>query len=154
MTFTDTGLVNTILRDITSFGSLEIHGLIILGLFSLGKFDLALQFLAANAVCMAIVYVIRFFYFRERPGRTKKKEYKTLLHKLDSSSFPSIHGYRAALIPVVLSQGLPIMAVLLLWALGLGIAFSRICLKYHHPSDVLVGFFLGIFIGYGTIMFV
>ncbi|UCG95636.1 MAG: phosphatase PAP2 family protein [archaeon] len=153
MTFTDTGLVNTIVRDITSFGSLEIHGLIFLGLLAVGKIELALQFLVANVVCMAVVYAIRFLYFRARPGRVREKKYKTILHRLDASSFPSIHGYRSALLPIVLSQGLPLAAVLLLWALGFAIAFSRLYLKHHHPSDVITGFVLGLVVSYLTITF-
>jgi len=148
MTFTDTGLVNTILRDITSLGALEIHGLIFLGLLALGRTEVAAQFFVANAICMAVVYAIRLVYFRARPGRVRQKKYRTILHRIDASSFPSIHGYRSALIPVILSQGLPFPAVLLLWVLGFTIAGSRIYLKYHHKTDVLAGFVLGLVVSY------
>lgn len=152
MTFTDTGLVNTVLRDITSFGSLEVHGLIFLGLLALGRTEIAFQLFVANAVCMAIVYAIRLVYFRARPGRVREKKYRTILHRIDASSFPSIHGYRSALLPVVLSQGLPLPAVLLLWVLGFTIAFSRLYLNYHHKTDVLAGFALGLAVSYLVVL--
>lgn len=150
MSFTDSGLLNTIMRDITSLGSAEISGIIFLGLLSLGRNELALQFLVANAICMASIYVIRLLFFRARPGRVRQR-YATIFHRMDASSFPSIHAYRSALIPVVLSQGLGFFSVALLWVVGISIALSRLYMKKHHPTDVLVGFVLGLLVSYAVI---
>ena len=145
-------LIETWVRDITSYGSLATIGFIFFGLLSLGKTGIAIQFFLTNFFCMVIIYVIRFFYFRARPSGAKKS-YTSVADRLIDSSFPSVHGYRAAVIPMILSQLVPVYTSILLWVVGFGICFSRIYLKRHHVTDVVAGFIIGIIVSY-LVMFI
>jgi len=144
-------LIDTWMRDMTSFGGLSVIGLIFLFLLALDKMTIALEFLLAVVLSQVIIFGIRFFYFRARPGRTRRK-FKNLYERLDESSFPSIHAARAGIIAIVLAQGLPFLAKILLWITATLICFSRYYLKRHHATDLLVGGILGLIIGYIVII--
>ena len=81
---------------------------------------------------------------RARPFEVMK-EIKILEPEPTSRSFPSWHAYN------VISQGLlfsyifnsPILAIIFISA-SMIVSFSRIQLGSHYPSDVIVGFLLGI----------
>ncbi|HDI02528.1 MAG TPA: phosphatase PAP2 family protein [Candidatus Aenigmarchaeota archaeon] len=142
-------LIETWVRDLTSFGSLVTMGVIFLGLLAFEKYSLAAELFLANALCMGIIYLIRFFYFKPRPGRSRV-HHTSLFNRLRESSFPSIHAYRGAVIPVILSQNLSLFPALLLWGIGLGICFSRIYLRKHHVTDVVAGFLIGLVVSYAV----
>jgi len=141
------GLVDIWMRDLSSLGGLLVVGLVFLFLLTFGKVIIALEFLAAIIIAQIVVFGIRFFYFRARPGRTKRN-FKNLYERLDESSFPSIHATRAGIFSIVLAQGLPLAAQILLWITATGICFSRYYLKKHHAADLVVGGILGLIIGY------
>ena len=144
-------LVDTWMRDMTSFGGLSVIGLMFLFLLTFNKITIALEFLVAVVLSQIVIFTIRFFYFRARPGRVRRK-FKNLYERLDESSFPSIHAARAGIISIVLAQGLPLPAKILLWITATGICFSRYYLKKHHATDLIVGGTLGLIIGYLTIL--
>lgn len=79
-------------------------------------------------------------------GRTRPfvdhPEYRDLGHRPSSPSFPSGHAATAAAGALALARVWPI-AALPAWMLAALIAFSRIALGVHFPSDVLAGFLLG-----------
>jgi len=141
-----------VVRNITSFGSASFMIFIFIGLLSLGKNTLALEFFSAVMISQVLIYLVRVVYFRARPGK-KREKYRNFYERLDASSFPSIHASRAAIIPMILSQGLGVYPSVLLWSVGFLICVSRIVLKRHHPTDVLTGFVLGILISYGLTVF-
>ena len=91
-----------------------------------------------------LIAPIKRFIARSRPFESNK-EINILEPKPTSRSFPSWHAYN------VISQGLlfsfifnnPFLTTLFI-SLSILISFSRIQLGAHYPSDVIVGFFLGI----------
>ncbi len=140
-------LIKDFVRDLTSLGSLPIILIIITGFYLIGRNHLAKGLIISILVSQFLIYIIRIVYFRPRPGN-KKRKYKNIYERLDESSFPSIHASRAGIIPMIISQNLGTYPTYFLWVLGLGICFSRLYLKRHHPTDVFVGFILGVCISY------
>ena len=146
-------MVDLWMRDITSIGGLPIIGLIFLLLVFLEKITIAKQFAVALIISEILIWGIRLVYFRKRP-EGKKDGFKNLYERIDESSFPSIHAARAAIIAFVLSQNLPVYPTILLWLTAIGICASRIYLKRHHLSDVLIGFPFGLTIAYLVVLFI
>jgi undecaprenyl-diphosphatase len=79
-------------------------------------------------------------------GRTRPwvdhPEYRDLGWRPDSASFPSGHAATAAAGAFAFARLWPAAAAPA-WALAALIAFSRVALGVHFPSDVVVGFILG-----------
>lgn len=77
-------------------------------------------------------------------------QYSNIIEKIDSGSFPSMHTTRSTflflnLIKFFSNQYLTIIFVIV----TLLVYFSRLYLKKHYLSDILVGIILGILIEYG-----
>ena len=141
------------MRDITSLVGLPYVILITIGLWSFEKIKIMEEFVLAIVICEIVIYTIRYFYFRPRPiGKTEN--FTSLFERLDESSFPSIHAARAGVFAVVLSQMIPMKAKILLWITAGAVCVSRIYLKRHHPSDVIVGGILGLLVGYITVLII
>ena len=136
---------------ITSLVGLPYVILITIGLWSFEKIKIMEEFVLAIVICEVVIYTIRYFYFRPRPiGKTEN--FTSLFERLDESSFPSIHAARAGIFAVILSQMIPMKAKILLWIMSGAVCVSRIYLKRHHPSDVIVGGILGLIISYFIIV--
>ena len=106
-----------------------------------------LKIACAPAFTLMLVSVLRLAIEKERPysemgaGITPLKEKKE-----GGSSFPSRHLACAAVISMAFLPYLPIVgALLFLCAVGLG--YTRFALGWHYPSDLFVGFALGLVIG-------
>lgn len=91
----------------------------------------------------AFVLAMKFIVRRRRP----EGEWGQIYRVSDPHSFPSGHAARAAGIAVMVSAtATPLVALgMCAWALGVGI--SRVALKLHYLSDVLVGWLIGVFCG-------
>ncbi|TCS77242.1 undecaprenyl-diphosphatase [Pectinatus cerevisiiphilus] len=59
-------------------------------------------------------------------------------------SFPSVHAFSSFAAAFVMVKGIKSRWILLMFVLAGGIAFSRVYLFMHYPSDVLIGALLGI----------
>jgi len=127
-------LFDTAFRDVTAFGGFIFYGFVLL--LSLGNLGLFIRLLIGLAVMVAVVVLIRSFYFKQRP---KKQSYSNFLERIDAASFPSLHTARAVFLALVFSPAnailVSVMAVL--------VAYSRIYLKKHDWIDVLFGGLLG-----------
>ncbi len=133
-------------HQLTELGSLVIMMIIIIILYFFEK-TLAIKLFIGIILITIIATIIKALFYRPRP---KKQKYKTLVERLDASSFPSIHSARITFVTmwIALVIANPILKVILIIT-GLLVAYSRIYLKKHHLSDVIAGIILGIIVCLG-----
>jgi membrane-associated phospholipid phosphatase len=133
------------IKDFTALGGISLYLLLTILFLASGASIMAGRLIIALVLIYAIVIIIRLLYFKERP---KKRKYKNIIEKVDSSSFPSMHSARASALAIMLGAetSLAVFIILLLTALGIGIA--RILMKRHDWIDVSIGYILGLIIGY------
>ncbi len=103
-------------------------------------------------LALLLVSMIRMGAEKPRPYSSEGAGIVPLKEKRSKSSFPSRHLACAAVIAMSFFPFLPaVSAVLLILTMGLG--YTRFALGWHYPSDLLVGFAIGFFIGCGTFLF-
>ena len=126
---------------ITALGSAYFYSALVIFLLLIGMRNIAIQIIIGLLLSYFFVILLRIFYFKERP---EKEEYFNFFTKINASSFPSLHTLTSVYIATVLSRNLLILSVtIFLYILSLLIAYSRIYLKKHYYSDVLMGLFIG-----------
>lgn len=94
-----------------------------------------------------VSFVLKNTISRERPFKTFPEIEK--LSEAGSSSFPSGHTLEAFAIATAFSIAFPkkkFIIPLFTWAIL--VAYSRMALGVHYPSDVLAGMIIGAFIGW------
>ncbi|MEL7645421.1 MAG: phosphatase PAP2 family protein [Anaerolineaceae bacterium] len=91
----------------------------------------------------AFVLALKFIIRRPRP----EGEWGQIYSVSDPHSFPSGHAARAAGIAVMVSSSAAPWVIVGMFAWALGVGFSRVALKLHYLSDVLVGWMIGIVCG-------
>ena len=106
-----------------------------------------LKIACAPAFALMLVSVVRLAVEKERPYSERGAAITPLKEKEgDSTSFPSRHLASAAVISMVFLPHLPVVgALLFLCAVGLG--YTRFAIGWHYPSDLFIGFALGVVIG-------
>jgi undecaprenyl-diphosphatase len=106
--------------------------------------------LAAVLILVAITSQgLKIFFYRERPF--KIYPFIEKLSEGGDSSFPSGHTLEAFAIAAALSllfSKKKIVIPVYLWAIL--VAYSRMALGVHYPSDVLAGVIIGTFIGWSV----
>ncbi|MBI2148749.1 phosphatase PAP2 family protein [Candidatus Woesearchaeota archaeon] len=140
------GIIKKYTKDafiaITSLGTAFFYSLIILFLLVSGQIKIAIHLIIGLFICYLLVFILRLFYFKERP---KKEEHYNLFTKINASSFPSLHMMSSLYVATVLSTHIKKPAVsVFLFLLSLLIGYSRMYLKKHYFIDVLFGFILGL----------
>lgn len=132
-------IISQVLTDFSVFGSFVFHVFFAILLFILGFTGEGLLLGIGLFVLILIISPIRLMFFRVRPH---KVPFTSILSKIDASSFPSMHMARMGLL---VSLG---VAPLLFVSISLCVALSRHHLKKHYWSDIVVGFVLGLIVGY------
>ncbi|MBS3152873.1 phosphatase PAP2 family protein [Candidatus Woesearchaeota archaeon] len=127
---------------ITSLGTVFFYTIIFLFLFFIKEFTIAKHIAIGLILCYLFVFVLRIFYFKERP---EKEEYYNLFTRINASSFPSLHAMSSIYVAIVLANHIKksIISIFLV-SISLLIAYSRIYLKKHYFVDIMLGLILGI----------
>jgi undecaprenyl-diphosphatase len=92
--------------------------------------------LATVILSHLIVQIVKRTVVRSRP--TKVERFVSLVSEPDCFSFPSGHATASMSLALVYGAAFPAWAAPLL-LLALLVGFSRVRLRVHYPSDVLVG---------------
>jgi undecaprenyl-diphosphatase len=92
--------------------------------------------LATLVVSHLIVQIVKRTVVRSRPAKVER--FVSLVTEPDCFSFPSGHATASMSVALVYGAAFPVWAAPLL-LLALLIGFSRVRLRVHYPSDVLVG---------------
>ena len=143
---------NDFFRDLTSFGGTYFFIFAIILFLLLNEIRIFKILLIGLFLTYIISFVIRFFYFKNRPN---KEKYTNFIMKIDASSFPSVHSMRAIFMAIIISKFFanPIMIIfLLLWALI--VSYSRVYIKKHYWIDIIVGLIIGILLAFLLLRFI
>lgn len=93
-------------------------------------------------------FIIKYTVGRVRPSENISKD-KLLIRKPKTYSFPSGHTSSSFSSALVISTAFPYPAIVIsVFILASIIAFSRIYLKVHYPTDVFAGIILGFVIAF------
>ena len=92
--------------------------------------------LVTVALSHLIVQIVKRTVVRSRPAKVER--FVTLVAEPDCFSFPSGHATASMSVALVYGAAFPVWAAPLLLLAGL-IGFSRVRLRVHYPSDVLMG---------------
>jgi undecaprenyl-diphosphatase len=133
-----------VISDLGSFALLAPLSIAFLLLRRWKRPDADLSLVVIAAGCAALPSVIKLIVARPRP------EFGNVTHLL-TYSFPSEHTTQAAgiylTIAILLSQGLHRgwrgLVIVLAVLIALGVAWSRVYLGVHYPTDVVAGLVLG-----------
>lgn len=124
------------------------------GIFK-GEFETLdfVKIFCAPAFALVLVSVLRVTIGRPRPYEADGAGIIPLKKKESvKNSFPSRHLASAAVIAAVILPYLPSVSALL-FILALILGYARFSLGWHYPSDLFVGFALGLIIGLTPMLF-
>ncbi len=125
---------------VTALGTAYFYAILIILLILLNFKKIAFHLAVGLVILYLLVFLIRIFYFRERPNREK---YSNFITRLTASSFPSLHTINSIFTASVLSQVVSRNMSVFLFIIAVLIAYSRIHIKKHHLSDVVAGIIIG-----------
>ena len=141
-------LYDALMKYSAFFGSFVFWIFAILFLLIINQSSFAVKFFMASLIGKALEYGVKIVYRTERPKYNKKTI--SLFERFhDLGSMPSGHSIMISLFTTMayLQYNVPYLALLLI-AASLLSGLSRIYLKRHYTKDVIVGYALGILLGY------
>jgi undecaprenyl-diphosphatase len=108
------------------------------------ELDIAVLLRSILAAIMAVCgnFLFSLLYFRERPFVALTNVTRLIGDPMTGKSLPSDHASMAFAIAVSVVMLHPAMGAVLLLA-ALGVAFGRVFVGVHFPTDVLAGMFVG-----------
>ena len=132
------------LKQAAKFGSNAVFILAIILTLSFSEFVQATFLVSVFVVSYCIAIFCRLVFFRERPH---KVSHGTIVERIKSSSFPSLHALRiCALTTFVSIYSYPIFLLVSMGILSGLVIASRYLLGKHHKTDLAFGALLGILI--------
>lgn len=138
-------------EEITFLGGIAFYLFVIILFLISREYILSLRLFLGLIIIYFMAFVIRLFYFKDRP---EKVTHTNFLERIDASSFPSVHAARMTyLFLFILFSSFfflyPIVKIIT-GAVFLLALYSRIYLSKHDFVDVLAGVLLG---GFAIITF-
>ncbi len=140
----------TVMTDFTFFGShlflFPAYVMLIMVLWIKKNKRLAINITAIGLTSTSVLFLLKAIFQRNRP-------LDPLIRDVTGFSFPSGHSFSAftfyGLVAYILwqtniSKAWKITASILLFLFAATIAFSRVYLQVHYPSDVVAGFCLSV----------
>ena len=122
-----------------------LAGLVLLWLFGNPEWRYKAAILAISLVILAVfVLFLKFTIRRRRP----EGDWGEIYRKTDPHSFPSGHAARAALLAVMAIGLGPAWFGLVVGIWAPFVSLARIVMGVHYVSDVVVGFIIGIIVGW------
>jgi membrane-associated phospholipid phosphatase len=142
--------LDEVLRDTTALGGLAVYGIASLFFLLAGNVGVFVQLVAGLVLLSFVTAIVRLLFFRKRPDR---QGYRSLIGRIDASSFPSIHATRATVLAIVLAQFFvqPLVRLLLVLCV-LAVAITRVLLRRHYVTDVVGGLVVGGLVGWLTLV--
>lgn len=142
-----------VMPKITSLGDLGIIWLAIALLLICRANNRTVGFKVISAILITTIIgegIIKNIVKRQRPF--KEKDNGLLINKPITYSFPSGHTASSfAALTVFIQMGNSITMIAM--PMATMIAFSRVYLRVHYPTDVLFGMILGYLCGFGVLAF-
>ena len=136
--------IRVLLRLVSRLGNGVFWYLLMLALgITQGRAGLetSLRMLAAGAIGLAVYKLLKSGTARARPYQVLR-DIRIGIDPLDAFSFPSGHTLHAVAFTLVAVSNFPALATVLV-PFTLLVAFSRVVLGLHYPSDVLAGAAIG-----------
>src|SRR4051794_8619175 len=100
----------------------------------------------AVAVASGFAHSIGHVLVRQRPAASRLPAYEAMTHKPTSASFPSAHAAVAAAFTTALTRRIGAAGLVTVPVAGV-VAYSRVRMRAHWPSDVVVGIGQGVVVG-------
>lgn len=133
-------------HEITSLGGTSLYVAVFLVLLLIGREDRAAVVAIGYIISLLIAVILRQVRFKPRPA---PRSFRTHLGRLWASSFPSLHAMRAFLFAVVFAGWTgTVVAYPFFLVLAVSVAWSRVKLRMHHPTDVIAGGAMGLALGF------
>jgi len=135
-------LIKKLIEDISALGALPFYLFLSLFFLVINQSKLFIWFISGLFFAYLGTILIRITYHKDRPIKAK---YKNLIEKIDASSFPSLHSWRATMIAfflITIYNNPYLNTFIILFAFS--IYFSRYYLKKHYILDIIFGIIFGL----------
>ena len=141
-------IIRIFFSQITELASFSIITALIIIIYFFDK-TLSIKLCIGTIIITLIAMIIKALFFK---ARLKKQKTRTLIERIDASSFPSIHSARITFLTFsIVAYSTSLILNIFLIILGILIAYSRIYLKKHYLSDVIAGIILGVIVSIGMV---
>ncbi|MBF0120636.1 MAG: phosphatase PAP2 family protein [Desulfobacterales bacterium] len=136
-----------IMKILTHIGSALLCWILYASFFiffndSLGIFLITI--ISGEIMLLCSVIILRNITKRKRP--VSEINYKNAILKWNNYSFPSLHSARMFMLTFLIAKNYHKLMLVIL-SIAIIISFSRIYIRKHYMSDVLIGSVIGIFSG-------